>query len=289
MPITGTTRLTGLLGSPVSHSLSPLMHNTAFQLLGLDYVYLCFDVKEDGLEEAVRGLTTIGVVGFNLTMPDKTRMVDLSDELSDAARLIGAVNTVRYTKGILKGYNTDGEGFWRSAGDHGFDPAGKTCVLLGAGGASSAVAVQGALNQLSTLYIFARPGSKRRAHTEALVCRLNEETDCHVILADYHDSSALRDALGASDILINGTPVGMSPDEAHSPIADASMLHPSLVVADLIYHPQETLLLKEAKAAGCTVFNGMDMLLYQGAAAFRLWTGHEMPIPAVRRTLAFSK
>lgn len=287
--ISGHTKLICLLGSPVGHSLSPLMHNTAFQQLGLDYAYLCFDVDENGLETAVAGLMRLGVRGFNLTMPDKNAVVPLCDSLSPAARLIGAVNTVVNDRGILTGHNTDGVGFWRSALDYGFRPAGRKCVILGAGGAASAIAVQGALDKLAELKIFARKSSRFHERTLKILDGITRETSCKAGLFDLEEKEQLQDAVASADILINATPVGMEPDTDHSLIQDTSCFRPDLTVADVIYHPQKTLLLAQAKQAGCNIFNGMDMLLYQGAEAFRLWTGQDMPVDSVRKVLDFSR
>ena len=168
LSITGRTGLTGLLGSPVAHSLSPLMHNEAFRLLGLDYVYLCFDVGEEQLETAVSGLKACGVRGFNLTMPDKNRMAELADELSPAASIIGAVNTVVNEDGRLIGHNTDGTGFLRSVADAGLSVPGMSMTIFGAGGASTAICAQAALDGLKNLYIFARPSSRFRRRTQKL-------------------------------------------------------------------------------------------------------------------------
>lgn len=287
--LSGHTKLTCLLGSPVEHSLSPLMHNTAFKELGLDYAYLCFDVGEAGLETAVAGLKMLGARGFNLTMPDKNAIVPLCDRLSPAARLIGAVNTVVNDRGTLTGHNTDGIGFWRSALDYGFHPQGRKCVLLGAGGAASAIAVQGALDGLSELKIFARFASRFHKRTLQIIDGINRETACRAELVDLMDQRALRRAVSDAHILVNATPVGMEPNTGHSLIPDISWFHADLTVADIIYHPRETLLLSQARQAGCNAFNGMDMLLYQGAEAFRLWTGQDMPVDSIRKLLAISR
>ncbi len=280
--ITGHTGLTGLLGSPVGHSLSPMMHNTAFQHLGLDYVYLCFDVDEAGLDEAVRGLRRCGIRGFNLTMPDKNRMAELADELSPAAAIIGAVNTVVNENGRLIGHNTDGVGFMRSVRDAGLDPAGKRMTVMGAGGASTAICAQAALDGVRELHIFARPTSRFHERTVKLVETINRTTECRAVLMDQADQSALKQSLDDSCLLVNATSAGMAPNTDASILSDPSVLHEGLAVGDVIYNPRETLFLKQAKAAGCRTFNGMYMLLYQGAEAFRLWTGQDMPVDVVR-------
>lgn len=282
LPITGHTRLTGLLGSPVAHSLSPMMHNDSFRELGLDYVYLCFDVGEEKLADAVRGLRALNVRGFNLTMPDKNKIMELVDELSPAARLIGACNTVVNDDGHLTGHNTDGVGFIRALKDYDFDLAGKKITILGAGGAASAITAQAALDGASVIRIFARPASRFHARTVAMTEHINRDTSCHAVLMDLADESALKSALEDSDLLINGTPVGMMPAPDHSLIVDPAFFHEGLFVADVIYHPAETKLLALARQAGCRTANGMYMLLYQGAEAFRLWTGRDMPTELIR-------
>ena len=280
--ITGTTRLTGLLGSPVSHSISPLMHNEAFRLLHLDYVYLCFDVGEKSLPEAVAGLKACGIAGFNLTMPDKTAVIPLLDRVSLGAELIGAVNTVVTENGCLTGYNTDGIGFMQSVRDAGIDPKGAVFTLMGGGGAATAIAVQAALDGAAEINIFVRPQSRFNSRTLHMASAVSEKTKCAVNVHDSADSRALKDALERSSLLINGTSVGMSPHENETILPDTSMLDPHLTVADVIYHPRQTRLLREAAEKGCRTFNGMYMLLYQGAEAFRLFTGHEMPVEIIR-------
>ena len=279
--ITGHTGLTGLLGSPVAHSISPMMHNEAFEQLGLDYVYLAFDVGTDRLETAVEGLRALNVRGFNLTMPDKNLMCTLCDKLSPAAEISGAVNTVVNDGGVFTGYTTDGIGYMQAAKDAGHDLIGKKMTLMGAGGAATAILVQAALDGLSEISVFSiRDAFFPRA--EKIVGQLNERTKCRVRLFDFDDESILRREIGESCILTNGTSVGMAPNTDRSVITDPSMFHQYLVVSDVIYNPKETLLLRTAREAGCRTFNGLYMLMYQGAEAFRLWTGQEMPIPLIK-------
>lgn len=281
MMITGHTTLTGLLGSPVSHSISPLMHNEAFRLLGLDYAYLCFNVKEESMEDAVKGLRSLGARGWNCTMPDKQRMCELSDRLSPAARMIGAVNTVVNENGILTGHNTDGMGYMMAVKEAGFDIIGKTMTLFGAGGAATAIAVQAALDGVATLNIFNRRG-RSWEHAVRLTDTINANTSCKASLYDLADTASLTRCLKESAILTNGTSVGMAPHESGCIIEDASVLHPDLIVSDIIYNPRMTRLMQIAKEKGCPVFNGLYMLLFQGAEAFRLWTGQEMPVAEIR-------
>ena len=279
--ITGHTRLTGLLGSPVAHSISPMMHNEAFQQLDLDYVYLAFDVDEKGMKNAIQGLRMLNVRGFNVTMPGKNVMATLCDNLSPAAEIIGAVNTVVNENGILIGHNTDGIGYMRAVSDAGHNIIGKKMTLLGAGGAATAVLVQAALDGVSEISIFSiHDAFFERA--QRIVAQLNERTSCKVTLYDFDDESILQREIADSAILTNGTSVGMAPNTDRSIITDITMFHKDLIVSDVIYNPRETKLLKLAKEAGCQTFNGLYMLLYQGAEAFKLWTGQEMPVALIK-------
>lgn len=281
--ITGKTRLTGLLGSPVAHSISPLMHNQAFQLLGLDYAYLCFDVSEAQLPETVKALIALNARGFNCTMPDKIRMCELADQLSPAAEMMGSVNTVVIDDGVLTGHNTDGAGYMASAAEAGVRIKDKKITLLGGGGAATAIAVQAALDGAAALSIFCRQG-RSWPRAQQLVDTICQKTGCQAALFDLADLTSLRQQLSESVLLTNATSAGMAPDTASCPIADLSVLHEDLTVSDIIYNPRETRLLSEARARGCKTFNGLYMLLYQGAAAFRLWTGCEMPVEEIKKT-----
>lgn len=280
--ITGHTKLTGLLGSPVSHSISPMMHNEAFRLLGLDYVYLAFDVDEKGMETAVEGLRALGVRGFNVTMPGKNIMATLCDKLSPAAQIIGAVNTVVNDNGTLTGYTTDGTGYMRAVAGAGHDIIGKKMTLLGAGGASTSVFVQAALDGVSEVSIFSRRSSKFNERTAHIISELKSYSSCKIHLFDMEDTARLRQEIAESAILTNGTSVGMAPNTEQSIITDSSMFHKDLIVSDIIYNPRETKLMKLAKDAGCPTMNGLYMLLYQGAEAFQIWTGQEMPVSQIK-------
>ena len=238
IPITGHTQLTALLGSPVAHSISPLMHNEAFHLLDLDYTYLCFNVNEENLETAVMGLKTCGIRGFNLTMPNKNKIVD--------------------------------------------DVIGKTITIMGAGGAATAICAQAALDGVKKIHIFARETSRFWNRTQKLVENINATLPCQAILHENKDKEELAQAISESALLLNATSVGMAPDTEGSIIEDTSLYHPDLIVSDVIYNPRETRFLREAREAGCRTFNGMYMLLYQGAEAFRLWTGKEMPVEEIK-------
>lgn len=277
---TGHTGLLCLLGSPVEHSISPAMQNTACRLTGQDLCYLAFDVQPERLPAAVAGLRAIGFKGCNVTMPHKNAMAQLVDELSPAARLCGAVNTVVNQNGRLVGHTTDGVGWVHSARAEGCDPTGKAIVQLGAGGAGTAILVQAALDGAKSIAVF----NMRDAfwpRVEALVQRLNQETDCSVTLHELTDTDTLQKELQKAQILLNTTPVGMK-NHPGCLIPSADWLHPGLTVSDVIYEPRETELLRMARTAGLQAFNGLHMLLYQGAESFRLWTGCEMPVEQIR-------
>lgn len=285
--ITGHTKFGGLLGSPVAHSISPQMHNYSFRRLGIDCVYLCFKVQPERLGETVKTFRDLGCFGFNLTMPCKQYVPEYLDELSPAARLTGAVNTVVNEDGKLVGYNTDGYGFMESMRQEGFDIKGKEMTLLGAGGAASAIAVQAALDGAAKLHI-ANRRSRSWSHAEELAKVISENTLCQADVTDLEDEKTLAGKIGESYILVNATSVGMKKGDGApggencTPVSDRSVFSPELVVADVIYNPRKTRLLAEAEKAGCRTFNGMYMLLYQGAEAFRLWTGQNMPVKEVK-------
>lgn len=280
--ITGHTQMFGLLGSPISHSISPQMHNEAFHQLGMDCVYLAFEVGVDNIKTAVDGLRTLNVRGYNVTMPNKNIMATLCDKLSPAAEITGAVNTVVNENGILTGHTTDGIGYMRATADAGYNIIGKKMTLLGAGGASTAIFVQAALDGLSEISVFSRSNSRFNARARVIIEKLKAYTDCKVHLYDLEDEACLRHEISESAILTNGTSVGMTPDTDSSIINDLSMFHKDLIVSDIIYNPRETKLMKLAKEAGCPTFNGLYMLLYQGAESFKIWTGQDMPIDIIK-------
>lgn len=279
--ITGTTKLTGLLGSPVAHSISPMMHNESFQLLGLDYVYLCFDVGTETLKTAVEGLKAIGVKGFNCTMPDKNLMCELADDLSPAAKIIGAVNTVVNDNGRLIGHMTDGIGYMQAVKDAGHNIIGKKMTLLGAGGAASAVCTQAALDGVASINVFSMK-DQFFDRAKRMIDNINANTNCKASLYDIADKTELNKSIGDSHILTNATSVGMAPNTDNCIITDESVFRKDLIVSDVIYNPRETKLLRVAKEHGCQTFNGLYMLLYQGAEAFKIWTGQDMPIEQIK-------
>ena len=279
--ITGHTGLLCLLGSPVAHSMSPAMHNEACKQLGLDYRYLAFDVPEDEMPKAVEGLRTLGARGWNITFPGKNIMCKLADKVSPASEIAGACNTIVNDNGVLTAYTTDGIGFMRAVKESGVNIIGETMTLFGAGGAASAILIQAALDGVKKINVF-NVRDSFYARAEEILKQLNDRTDCVVTLHEFDDSEVLKASIAESRILVNGTNVGMAPNVDRTLITDTSVFRPDLFVFDVIYSPQETRLLREAREAGCQTSNGMYMLLYQGAASFELWTGKEMPVDIIK-------
>lgn len=280
--ISGHTGLLALIGSPVGHSGSPAMYNYSFERLGLDYVYVAFDIKVDQVKDAVNAMKTFNMRGCNVTMPCKTEALKYMDELSPAARIIGAVNTIVNDGGKLTGYITDGEGFVDNLKDHGIDVKGKKITVAGGGGAATAIQVQCALDGARELSIFNIKDAFFERTLETAEKIRSSVPGCVVHVYDIADTAKMTEEIKSSDIFANATIVGMKPMEDQSVVKDVSAFHPGLVVVDAVYNPEETKLLKEAKAAGCTCIGGKGMLLWQGVAAFKLYTGQDMPVEEVK-------
>lgn len=274
--ISGTTGLFTLLGSPVGHSGSPEMYNFSFQEQGLDYAYLAFDVKKAQMPEAIDALRLFKVRGSNVTMPCKGVAATLVDELSPAAKIVGAINVIVNDNGKLTGHITDGIGFVRNLKENGVDIAGKKLVVIGAGGAAAALQVQCALDGAKSLAIFNREDDfyANAENTQKKIKEAKPEVDVNV----YHleDQDKLKAEIEKADILVNATIVGMKPLDGQS-LVDPSYLRSDLVVADTVYNPLKTKLIEDAEALGCTVAPGKGMLLWQGDAAYTLFTGKAMP------------
>lgn len=287
--ISGHTQLLALIGSPVGHSGSPAMYNYSFEKLGLDYAYVAFDIKENDVKASLDAMRLFNMRGMNVTMPDKIEAARHMDELSLAARLIGAVNTIVNEDGKLIGYNTDGEGFVNNLKDHGVLIDGKKLVIAGGGGAATAIQVQCALDGAREITIF----NKKDAffeRTEATAEKIKAAVpSCIVNVYDIDDIEKMTEEINSSDIFVNATIVGMKPMEDQSVIKDLSALRPGLVVSDIVYNPEETKLLKDAKVAGCTCVGGKGMLVWQGASAFKLYTGEDMPVEEVKELLYGNK
>lgn len=282
--ITGHTELIGLMAYPIRHSSSPAMHNEAFAYLGLDYAYLAFEVDNDTLEDAVKGLRALKMVGSNVSMPNKTVVHKYLDELSPAAELCGAVNTIVNDNGKLIGHITDGIGYMKALKDNDIDVIGKKMTIVGAGGAATAIEVQAALDGVAEMSIF-NVRDKFWANAEETVKKINERTNCKVTLYDLADLDKLKEEIADSYLFANATGMGMKPLEGQTYIPDKSFFRPNLIVTDVVYAPRETAMLKMAKEVGCKTMNGLGMMLFQGAAAFEMWTGKEMPIEHMKEVL----
>lgn len=280
--ISGHTGLLALIGSPVGHSGSPAMYNYSFEKLGLDYVYVAFDINVDQVKDAVAAIRTFQMRGCNVTMPCKSEAFKYMDELSPAARIIGAVNTIVNDDGKLTGYITDGEGFVENLRDHGIDVRGKKITVAGGGGAATAIQVQCALDGAREISIFNIKDAFFERTLETAEKIRNEVPGIVVNVYDIADIAQMTKEIQSSDIFANATIVGMKPMENESVVKDLSAFRPGLVVADAVYNPEETKLLREAKEAGCICINGKGMLLWQGVAAFKLYTGQDMPVEEVK-------
>lgn len=282
--ISGKTKLTGFFAKPASHSLSPLMHNLAFSHWGIDAVYLAFEVDQTNLRQAVESIRTLDMLGVNVSMPNKTAVLAYLDQLSPEAELIGAVNTIVHREQRLIGYNTDGMGFVRSVNETGHPIKNQKIVVLGAGGAAKAIVVQMALEGAQEITIYKRLNATFLPLKEYFV-KVSEKTGCPIRLHDYADESQLALDLSQANLLINATDIGMGSKKDQLPIADVKLLHSQLAVFDLIYSPSETRLIQEAKKMGIKAYNGLGMLIHQGAIAFELWTHREMPVQNIREQL----
>ena len=282
--ITGHTELIGLMAYPIRHSSSPAMHNAAFAKLGLDYAYLAFEVDNDSLEGAVQGIRSLKLVGSNVSMPNKTVVHKYLDKLSPAAEMCGAVNTIVNEDGVLTGHITDGTGYMMSLKDNGVDVIGKKMTIVGAGGAATAIEIQAALDGVAEISIFNRK-DEFWANAEETVRKINEKTNCKAQLFDLADLDKLKEEIASSYLFTNATGMGMKPLEGKTYIPNKSFLRPDLIVSDVVYYPRETELLRMAKEVGCKTMNGLGMMLFQGAAAFKMWTGEDMPIEYMKEKL----
>lgn len=283
--ITGSTQLAAVMATPIKHSISPLIHNTAFKSLGIDAVYLAFEVGPEELANAFLSIRSFDMLGVNLSMPNKQRAFELVDERSPVAELLGSVNTVVNRQGRLIGHSTDGEGFVASLAEAGVTVLAKHLAVLGSGGAALAIIAQTALDGAKEISVFARNLSDKTDVTEKLA-KISEMTNCQIRFLPLED---LAKILAETDILVNATSVGMRPNEAGNLVQDGRWLKSTLVVADIVYEPLETQLLKLARKQGCHTINGLGMLVHQAAAAFELWTGQKMPLAVVKKAIHTKK
>ena len=276
MVIKGSTKVVGLIGEPVEHSFSPPMHNEAFKTLGLDYVYVPFNVSPNNLKSAIEGANSLNIQGLNVTIPHKINVIKYLKELDPIAELIGAVNTIDFKN--LKGYNTDGIGCIRAI-EEVTKIKDKNIVVAGAGGAARAIVFYLAKYGAEEVNILNRNLKKaENLANDLLASNLISNVNSSDIL---EISKFISDA----DILIDTTPIGMHPNVSDEPIVKAADIHEELVVNDIVYNPNETVLLKEAIKANAKVVYGIKMLLYQGAESFKIWTGREAPVDVMEAKL----
>jgi shikimate dehydrogenase len=276
MAISGKTRVCGVIGDPIEHSLSPTIHNVAFNHLKLDFVFLAFRVKAAELEDALRGMRGLGIHGLNVTMPHKSTVIHCLDKVDSTVRFLGSANTILNEDGELSGFNTDGIGALKALRENGVELSGKSVLLLGAGGAAKAIAFSLA-QEVGELAVLNRSAEKAEELAEALGRMFNRK-----VVGGALSPDAVEKTLRDSDILINATSVGMKPNLSQSLVAP-QWLRSDLTVMDIVYNPVETKLAKDAKAAGARVVSGVEMLIYQGAASFEIWTGRSAPIEVMRK------
>ncbi|HJG49694.1 MAG TPA: shikimate dehydrogenase [Limosilactobacillus ingluviei] len=280
--IDGHTILIGLLATPIRHSMSPTMHNNAFAMLGLNYAYLAFEVGQQELPSAVQAIRTLEMRGANISMPNKQAILPLLDDLAPAAKLAGAVNTVVNDHGKLTGYTTDGIGFMQALAAENIDLRGEKMVLAGAGGAGTPIAIQAALDGVKEIVIVNRATDPQGSQAQKNVKIINEQTNAHARFVPLADQAQFKAELADATIYCDATGVGMKPLADQSLITDPSWLREDLIVYDTVYAPRTTKLMTIAQAAGVRhVFDGLGMMLYQGAEAFQLWTGQAMPVQAI--------
>lgn len=281
MEVKATTKIYGIFGHPVAHSLSPVMHNSAFAALGLDCVYLAFDIRPEKIGHAADAVRTLGIKGINITIPHKESIIPHLDEISPDARLTGAVNTVKNEDGKLSGHNTDVGGFLRAAEeDLGSKPEGANVFLLGAGGAARAVMSAFCMNGAESICIVNRTREK--------ALKLGSEfgkqfKNIKIETIALDDKGAIKARLSETDILVNSTSAGM--EEGETMEVPLESLKESATVYDLVYKPRETSLVKKARELGHRASGGLSMLLYQGALSFEIWTGRDAPVDVMRKAI----
>ena len=266
----------GVIGDPIGHTLSPTIHNAAFNHLGLDFVFLAFHVKTADLENAMRGMRGLGIHGLNVTMPHKRAVISCLDEVDFTVRFLDSANTILNRDGKLSGFNTDGVGALKALLENGVDLSGKKVLLLGAGGAAKAIAFV-LVPEVGELAILNRSAEKAEELAETLGHMFNQE-----VVGGALSPDAIKANLRDSDVLVNATSAGMKPNLSQSLVAP-EWLRSDLAVMDIVYNPVETKLAKDAKAAGAKVVSGVEMLIYQGAASFEIWTGKSAPIEVMRK------
>jgi shikimate dehydrogenase len=275
MTISGKTRICGVIGDPIEHSLSPIMHNAAFEKLGLDYAFLAFKVKPSQVEAAVNGMRALNIRGLNVTMPHKTTVMKHLDRVDLSAQIVNSVNTILHKEGLLFGFNTDGVGALKALKENDVELKGRKVLLLGAGGAARAIAYALA-KEADELAVLNRTPKQAQEIAKLVSKALSKKVESGSL-----STADIKKNLRDSDILVNATSVGMKPNPDESPVP-AELLRRDLSVMDIVYNPLETKLAKNAQQAGATVISGVEMLIYQGAASFEIWTGKSAPVEVMR-------
>lgn len=278
MNITSKTKTLGIFGHPISHTLSPVMHNAVIKALGLDMAYLPFEVKPPNLKEAINGIKSLGIIGVNITIPHKESVIRFLDDISEEARLVGAVNTIVNKDRKLVGYNTDGSGYMASLKEElGFNPKSKRIIIIGAGGAARGILAALATQKPKSITVANRTLSRAVSLIKAFKGKFRDTRFEAINL----DDNMLKMSFNSVDLLINTTSVGMKQGKALK--IPLETLPKIAIVSDIIYNPLETLLLKKAKKIGLTTHGGLGMLVHQGARSFKLWTGMDAPMNVMRK------
>lgn len=279
MKITGETKVIGIFGYPVRHSLSPLMQNAALVDLGLNYIYLPFEVRPEQLETAIKGIRALGISGVNLTIPHKEKVIPFLDEVTEEASLIGSVNTIENKKGKLIGYNTDSMGYIRSLReDGGFEPRGKNILVIGAGGAARGIIAGLSMNDVSVIFIANRTVEKGKALAEEFKNKFRQINFSALPLSSLKDPKILSQV----DLVVNATSMGL---EEGAPDVEFSLTPPHTLVSDIIYKPAVTPFLKKARDARLKTLGGLGMLVYQGAISLEIWTSQKAKVEVMRNSL----
>ena len=276
MSINGRTKVCALIGDPVEHSLSPCIHNAAFQHLKLNYVYVTFKVGLEDLEAAIQGIRSLKIHGLSVTMPLKVEVIKHLEQLDESAKAVGAVNTILNSRGTLIGYNTDGKGALMALKANNQSPANKKIVILGAGGASRAVSFSVA-REAREVVILNRTVERAENLAKELSRRYGDKVRYGKLC-----KSRVKEELKDADLLINATSLGMRLHEDKTPV-NRDLLRPDLPVFDVVYNPRETRLLRESRSVGAKTIEGLNMLVYQGVAAFEIWTGKVAPIDVMMK------
>ncbi len=279
--ISGETKIIGVFGYPVEHSLSPAMHNAAIAALRLHYAYIPFSIRPGDIGSAIRCLKTLGIIGINLTIPHKERVLPYLDEIVPEALEVGAVNTVHQVEGRLVGYNTDGSGFFAPLAARGFQARDKQAVVLGAGGAARSVVFRLA-REGATVCVANRTIDRARD----LAAAVNQASGRKAVEPiGLSDSAGLVGRIAGAELLVNTTSMGMFPNSSGIPPIPLDEIRPGMIVYDLVYNPIETELLKAARTAGADTIDGVQMLVHQGAAAFKIWTGIDPPTDVMEQAV----